>query len=67
MTHGRDIGNYSTSREVRTWSISCPSNHIGFFVASHSVVYMAYIAYVVTDVWCEDVDICDTCVCIVCV
>ena len=29
------------------------------FAASHSMPYMAYIAHVVTGVWCGEVGICD--------
>ena len=37
---------------------SSPSNHV-IFAASCSVLYLAYIAYVVTGMWCCEVGICD--------
>ena len=42
---------------MRTWC----------FAASRSVPYIAYIAHVVTGVWCGEVGICDVRVCTVCV
>ena len=38
---------------------SSPSNH-KICAASRSLPYMAYIAHVVTGVWCSEVDICDS-------
>ena len=43
---------------------SSPSNHM-IFAASRSVPYMAYIAHVVTGVWCGEVGICHARVCTV--
>ena len=62
----KDVGNYSTSRGVRTRRILA---HVitDDFAASRSVPYMAHIAHVVTGVWCGEVGICDVRVCTICV
>ena len=62
MTVGKDVGNYSTSRGVRTWRILAQVI-TGDFAASQSVPYITYIAHVVTGVLCVEVGICDAHVC----
>ena len=52
------MGIYSTSHGVRTWRILAQVPLV-IFAASRSVSYMAYIAHVVTGVWCGEVGICD--------
>ena len=59
----RQLFHFSWSENL---AYSSPSNHRNF-AASRSMPYMAYIAHVVTGVWCGEVNICDAHVCTVCV
>ena len=61
---GNNVGIYSTSRGVRNWHILAQVIIGDFVTASCSVLYVAYIAHVVTGVWCVEVGICDARVCL---
>ena len=59
--------NYSTSRRVRSWRILVHVITWDFCCFSQRAAQRAYIAHVVTGVWCDGVDMCEARVCAVCV
>ena len=55
---GKDVGNYSTSRGVRTWRILAQVIICDFCYYSQHAIHGVH-SHVVTGVWCGEVGICD--------